>query len=193
MNITFGKVGNVLFKLLTLVIFAAAGVWVAALVMSQWYRLEVSGTFVKWKSLDGPQNFQKIVHVHDFDLRAQADDGKIYSYTTEWKEWQPDPGYVDAGSNDIRSDCEAVYSFHGMISRYPSQASGAPTQCGVYERRHPVAGSVDMAYYVLLDNGTIWMWRHTRDVQGEFVIFLAGLFIGLIVGIIVWLMIQKWF
>lgn len=193
MNTTFGKVGNVLFKLLALVIFAAAGAWVASLIMGWWYSLEVSGDFVKWKSLESPQKFQEIVNVEHFHLRARADNGTIYAYTTEWKEWKPEPGDGENSGYQISSNCESVYGFAGVQSRYPPPEAVAPVECGISVAYHPLAGFVDMAYYVLLDNGEIWMWRHTRDPQQEIVIFLAGLFIGLIVGIIVWLMMQKWF
>ena len=188
-NITLGSFH---IKLLTLVIFAAVGIWIAEKIVGPWMSLELSGAFVKWKFLDGPQRFQKIVTVHDFELRAQTEDGKVYSYTTEWKEWQRDPEYVPTRFNDISSNCESLFAFTAMKPRYPPPEAGAPVQCGVYEQRHPFAGPVDTAYYVLLDSGKLWMWRHTRAPQREIIILLAGLFIGLIVGIIAWLLIQKW-
>ncbi len=189
---SLNKVWSVLFKLITLVILAIAGVWIAALIMGRWYSLELSGSFVKWNELDSLQKFNKIVNVDDFELRAQAADGKVYSYTTTWKEWQPEPGNIDRGSNAISTDCDSLYRFHAVLPRYPPPEAGMPVQCGVVKSMHPMAGSVDTAYYVLLDNGNLWMWRHTRDPQQEYVILFAGLFIGLIAGIIVWSPTQKW-
>lgn len=192
-NTSLKKMASVLIKLISLILLAVAGVWIAAIIMSQWFRLELSGTFVKWKLLEFPQSFQKIVNVDDFELRAQAEDGTVYSYTTEWKEWQPDPGYIDRGSSSISTDCEDLYWFEAVPSRYPQLEAGAPAQCGVFVRMHPTAGSVDTAYYVLLENGELWMWRHTRDPQQEILISLAGIFVGLIAGIIAWFPVQKWF
>ena len=186
------KVGSILFKLIALVILAIAGVWIAAIIMGQWFKLELSGTFVKWKELDGPLEFQKIVNVENFELRAQAENGRIYSYTTEWKEWQPEPGYITPGFNHISTDCESVYRSRAEQPLYPPQEAGAPVQCGVVTSMHPTAGAVDTAYYVLLDSGKVWMWRHTRDPQQEILTSLAGLFVGLIAGIIFWFFVQKW-
>lgn len=190
-NASLIKVGSVLFKVIALIVLSIAGVWIAGIITGQWFRLEVSGAFVKWKMLDGPQKFQKIVNVQDFELRAQAENGKVYSYTTEWKEWQPDPNHVDRGFNDISTDCEDLYWFHAASPRYPPQGAGTPVQCGVVNTHHPTAGTVDEAYYVLLDDGSIWMWRHTRDPQQEIITFFGGLLIGLIAGIITWFLIQR--
>ena len=116
----------------------------------------------------------------------------------EWIESKPYSEFNAGMQNIISSGCENTYQYYGtglngVEPRYLSQHTATPLQCAVSIEHDPYNGAETLTYYVLLDNGVMWMWKHKPDLLREIEIFLACALAGLITGIIIWFQLQKRF
>ena len=68
-----------------------------------------------------------------------------------------------------------------------------PLECTVVEWHDPYNGAESLVYYVLLDNGDLWMWNHSPNLRQVFVLIIVCPLIGLLLGVLVWLVVQKVF
>lgn len=201
------NLGIFFIKLLALLMFCAIGIWAGLRVFSVLTDLEYSGKLVRWQLLESQQKFHQIVNADQRGVWVQADNGKTYVYYSvfcdyvicgNWQESTP-PSQVDQLSEHLlRSGCNASYRYYGkefdrVEPKYPPQPAANPLECTVVEWHEPYNGAESLVYYVLLENGDLWMWNHSPNLRRLFGLFIVCPLIGLISGIIVWFVLQKGF
>lgn len=86
----FQKFGLFLFKLLTFFLFIIIGIWLGFMAFQLWLRVDSTGKFVRWRLLDSPQNFRHLIYANSRDVIAQADNGKLYLYRSDFCIAAPD-------------------------------------------------------------------------------------------------------
>lgn len=196
---------NFLIKLITLVIFILAGMKIGTAVA----QLLISDQFVQWHLLDSQQKFRHITYANQNEVDAQTENGQSFTYQTDicadtgriCKQWIESKPYVefDPGTQSIiSSGCSHSYQYYndfdpieGVKPRYPPQFAAHPLECVVSKERNPYNGEATLTYYVLLDNGKIWKWRHKPSVMGGFAMEISGILIGLLIGARGWYLFQK--
>ncbi len=171
----------------------AVGVWVGGLFASR----EASGGFATWVLLDGPQKFQHLSHVEDYedynglDVRAETGDGKIYRYVFEGGYWALSQPYtpVSEFSQDahLREGCEAnrLRKFYSVRTTLP-EGAGHTVECGIQLQTKPSIGTVLRRVVVLSDAGKVWMLEHTPDLGKELLMAASGVLAGLTLGLAAW-------
>ena len=86
----FQNLGLFLVKLLTFFLFIIIGIWLGFMAFQLWLRVDATGNFVRWRLLDGPQNFRHLIYANGRDLIAQADNGELYLYRSDFCIASPD-------------------------------------------------------------------------------------------------------
>jgi hypothetical protein len=201
------NVGIFFIKFLVFLMFCVIGSSAGLRVFSVLSDLEYSGTLVRWQWLESRQKFHQIVNADQKGVWVQADNGKTYIYYSvfcdyvicgKWQESTP-PSQIDLLSEHLlRSGCKAAYRYYGkefdsVEPKYPPETAASPLECTVVEWREPYNGAESLVYYVLVDNGDLWMWNHSPSLRRLFGLFIVCPLIGLILGIIVWFVLQKGF
>jgi hypothetical protein len=194
-------------KLLTFLLCVVLGAWAGFKSLTVITDLEYSGKFVQWQLLESQQKFLQIVDTSEGGVWARAENGKTYVYHSvfcdyeicgQWMQSTP-PSEIDRLSEQLlRSGCDSSYRYYGkefqsIEPKYPPQAAANPLECTVVEWHDPYNGAESLVYYVLLDNGDLWMWNHSPNLRQVFVLIIVFPLIGLLVGILVWLVVQKVF
>lgn len=169
------------------------GLWVGGLFAS----CEASGGFATWTLLDGPQKFQHLSHVDDYedynglDVRAEAVDGKIYRYVFEGGYWALSEPYtpIKEFSQDthLREGCEANRSRKSyQIRTSLPWGAGRALECGIQLQTHPFFGVSTRTAVVLSDSGKVWMLVYTPDLVKELLMAASGALAGLALGLAAW-------
>jgi len=201
------NVGSFFIKLITFFLFGAAGIWAGLKVFSIGTDLQDSGRFVQWQLLDSEQTFRQIVDASENGVWVQAENGKYYVYYSvfckavtcgKWLETTSPSVFYFQSAKLITSGCKATYEsygqgFDGVEPKYPPQKTANPRECAVVRWHEPYNGAESLVYYVLLDNGQLWTWNHSPDLSMAFLFFIVCPLIGLILGIIIWFVLQKSF
>ncbi len=197
------KIGAFLSRLVVFILFGMAGMMLGFAVTGYWVNLENSGMFVQWKLLDSPLKFQQFVYSNESEIWGYAENGRFYMYKTEfcqdtpgeacgkWIELDPHGKFVPEIKNVIGSGCKAVYDYYLVESRYPPQTEASPLECMITQVHHPFFGTTGLTYYVLLDNGQVWMWKHKPDLINSFKITVYGTLAGLLAGILAWWLLKE--
>ena len=199
------KIRTFLINLSTFILFSAIGIWIGMVANQAWSALERSGKFVTWQLLDSPLKFRQFVDANESEIWAVAENDKFYMFKSDfctntpgeacgsWQERDPH-GEFDSGIKTIiKSGCQAVYDYYLVETRYPPQTESTPRECIVTMAHDPFFGSMTLTYYVLLDNGNVWMWKHKPDFGKEILTSLSISAAGLMIGIIVWFILRKRF
>ncbi|HXQ35108.1 MAG TPA: hypothetical protein VN843_13925 [Anaerolineales bacterium] len=203
----FQNPGFFLVKLLTFFLFIIIGIWLGFMAFQLWLRVDATDIFVRWQQLKGQQKFEHIFYAHSWEVWAHAITGTDYVYRTgacdemkcyEWLEAKSDTHFDLGMQQIIRSGCQHSYHYYinsdplsRLKPRYPPQHTASPAECVLVIEHNPYNGAESQIYYVLLDNGDIWMWKYIPDLSGEFILFFAFPLAGLIIGIIIWYRFQK--
>ncbi len=199
------KAESILIKLAIFILFCAVGIAIGFAAAGYWTNLNHSGAFVKWQLLDSPLKFKHLVATSASEIWAYAEDGSFYMYKSDfcndtpgktcgqWLELDPESEFGPEMKKLIRSGCEAVYDYYSVESRYPPQPEASPTECAITQTNDPFFGTTTLTYYVLLDNGKVWMWKHKPDIEKEIILSLFINLSGLILGIIVWFIFRQKF
>lgn len=198
----FQKAGNVFINLIVFLIFSIAGIWLGFKAFQLWQKVDSTGIFVRWQPLNGQPKFEHIIYAHSWEVWAHATTGADYVYRTgacdkmtcdQWIEAKTDYQFDPGMQQIIRSGCSHSYQFYddrgsftGVQPRYPPQDTANPMECVVAIEHNPYNGAESQIYYVLLDNGDVWMWKYIPDLQKEFILFFALPLTGLVVGILIW-------
>jgi hypothetical protein len=199
------KAGIFLVKLIIILLFCAFGIALGFTAAGYWAKLDYAGAFVKWQLLDNPQKFRQFVYANESEIWAFAENGMFYMYKSdfcddtpgevcgEWMELDPH-GEFDSGiKNVINSGCEATFDYYSVETRYPPKTEASPTECVITQAHDPFFGTTTLTYYVLLDDGKVWMWKHKPDFEKIPIISLSLNLTGLMIGIIAWLFFRKRF
>jgi len=209
----FQKFGLFLVKLLTFFILIIVGVWLGFMAFQLWLRVDATGVFVRWRLLDGPQNFRHLIYANSRDVIAQADNGKLYLYQSDlciastdticdtWVEAQPGFEFDSLTKRIVESGCESAYEYYTkdtdyrylakpIYPRYPPLNGAKPKECVVELEFIPSGGEI-LTYYVLLDNGKVWKWIHKYIAMLHLVSAIRWALVGLIIGLIIWYRFQK--
>lgn len=201
------NIGIFFVKFITFLIFCAVGIWVGLKVLPVLIDLQHSGRLVRWQLLESQQKFQQIVDANENGVWVQAENGKYYVYYSvfckdvvcgKWLESTSPSIFYFQSAKLITSGCKSTYEFYGQGSdgvepKYPPQKTANPLECAVVRWREPYNGAESLVYYVLLDNGDLWMWNHSPNLRTIFGLLIACSLIGLSSGIIIWFYIQKGF
>ena len=146
--------------------------------------LDANGMFSSWKSFDSNQQFEKIISANPQKVWAQATDKKVYSWSTncyeencnKWVETDQAPKVVyETEKLEVSASCKS----DNALQRDPP---GNVVECAHVK----VIGAefILETYYVLLDNGKIWMWENDNYgfdfMIAPFICGPLGFFAGLI-------------
>jgi ABC-type antimicrobial peptide transport system permease subunit len=137
--------------------------------------LAIKGTFEGWNSLGAPPG--KAVGILAGDLRdvyVETENGRLYSCRQFSNEC-----WVETGRPQELP--ESSYP-----CEHPSFRIGFPPGQVVDSLEIQYCG-VDLfteANYVLLDDGSVWVWRHGGGSSGSFVLLSGSLILGLLLGLL---------
>jgi hypothetical protein len=197
------NVGIFFVKFITFILFCAVGIWAGLKVLPVLTDLQYSGRLVQWQLLESEQKFRQIVDASENGVWVQAENGKYYVYYSvfckavicgKWLETTSPSIFYFQSAKLITSGCKSTYEWFDEVEpKYPPQKTANSLECAVVRWREPYNGAESLVYYVLLDNGDLWMWNHSPDLQITFWLLIACSLIGLSSGIVIWFYIQKVF
>lgn len=131
--------------------------------------LQTSGAFVSWKLLDGQYNFTEIVDANSSMVWAKTSEGKLYSWDCQYHEctWTE--------VKNVPADAHETYDGRGeqpliKSNTCPTDESFSPSKKTPGKIAECALGrywGIDTGYvsfYALLEDGTIWSWKHLNDV-----------------------------
>jgi hypothetical protein len=178
------KLKSCLLELFFFVLFCILGIIVGIGLGYGALILGANGLFSSWESLNGNQQFEKIISADTQTVWARASDGKTYSWDTnclrenckQWVEVKeiPEDFYSPQETLVISDSCTPVDGVR--------KAPGNVIECAHVKLRGPDYGGE--VYYALLDNGKIWMWEHSGSSIELAVAPVFGGFFGIFIGIL---------
>ncbi len=204
--ITF-NLTSFLYNLVQVVLFAILGGVIGFVTGFGIVWLQDKGAFGSWQLLKSPDRVNHIIGTQIFNgILIQTKNGKYFSYPIHdrlstgtcqinndgckvWNEVVPTS--IDEWSPDGKTDCsfQSVGSWSSAPLRPSLAKASMPIECaftwgfyGNYEYR-----GVSKIFYVLLDNGELWIYQikigvfdyATMEIYG----CILGIFIGCIIGI----------
>jgi len=178
-------------NLLLLLFLSACGIVLGYKIGGYIVNLQTSGSFVSWKLLDGPYKFEEIVDANSSVVWAKTADGKLYSWDCQsqdkckWVGTENVPAdahetYQGMGEQPLNKDdiCPPHYESFSLSEK----PHGKIVECALGWYMGGDAGFG--GYFALLEDGTIWSWRHTHDVFNATMFFIPlSVCVGLIISI----------
>lgn len=177
---------------LTLVIATFSGFWVKKGIVT----LAQKGVFVRWQSLGKPEHEtfppqemgEEIIALHSFSTdEIRVETNKNQAYATSVK------GCLDrreSGHNCWYSDISNDFPENELNSCELAFWITTPPDTVIYQTQTGRCGGsqLEQSNFVLLDDGSIWVWHHevnTDSLMTEFIGGISGSIIGLIIGSVV--------
>lgn len=188
-------------SLFLFVFLSAIGIGLGSAVSKGIIHLYRSGMFVSWELLNSPIGFTRIADATPDTVWAQTVDDNLYYWNTYCESQENCNRWIEV--KDISKELITSYkssmtesnSCEGLSKQFSllKEPPGAIVQCSFTkfdERIFPEKNS----YYVVLTNGTIWVWRYT-DLFVDKLLFIPLVceFVGFILSlaIFVFLLIRK--
>jgi len=169
------------FSFVMLVAFCIAGFLVGAVVADG----VLTGDYSGWKLLGSSYEFEQIVEANSYMVLAQAENGNLYAWDSNcllgihcrrWIEVSEIP-------DDMHNEGEMAMQKGDMCEpqvKLPAGIQDNVIECARGWYAGPEFGHV--AYYILLDNGKIWAWRHSSsmimDIVAPFSFRIGGIVLG---------------
>lgn len=147
-----------------------------------WY-LDGYGIFVFWKSLGSPP--EKPVEILGSDVRntgvsVLSGSGKIYEYHEYWNYW-----------TEISKDKVIDYSFPECLTGKSDRVKHLSREID----NHAVhwCGEMDWgrAYYSILEDGSVWVWKHSSTIVNSILKMLISLCSGTTISLILLILLLK--
>jgi len=184
------KIKSFFLSLLFFIIFSILGIAVALGVGYLILILNEGGAFNSWKELNSPFVIKKIVDANSSTVWVENNDGKLFYYkdikqvycdSSDCNQWIETEGVT----NDINSTGEQPVVKDNSCQfdnlKFLRKPHGNIVECARGWFAGPEFGTV--AYYALLDDGTIWKWEHHGDNILYIFTFLCLILVGFILGI----------
>jgi hypothetical protein len=160
----------------TVLAFLIVGLVVGMIISPSLVRQMRDGVFTRWEPLGMPPEPITRLLGYEFGdrarilVRVETISGALYQccsrQNTDWNEVTPsDLVYADA------------------CSKLPSQAAVPPREVLSCVESRAFEGATDRTQFALLDDGSIWVWRHRVEFLPELPIICWSGTIGLLLGI----------
>ncbi|MFZ5858584.1 MAG: hypothetical protein ACOYZ6_17285 [Chloroflexota bacterium] len=148
--------------------------------------LSNEGFFTQWQLLDSSQKFEFVEDATSLSVWARGIDGKLYGWNFNCRTDASCMKWVDVNEipEDIHTGLEKEMQKSGDCqSMHPSprRLPGKVVECA---NGHSAFESSATTYYALLDDGTIWAWRHTSSMLADISISFIFAILGFVAGII---------
>ncbi len=187
-------------NLLWVVLFAVLGGIIGHFSGKVIVSLYNQGFFTHWRLLKSPYKISHIVGTDGFDrILVQTDGGKHFFYFSDSGEafgqcdarkdrcevWvEVESPSIEKWSQESKTDCsfQDIDLWNSPSSPPPLVRTSDPIECTFVFSGSPSGGKHYRRYYVLLDNGQVWMWKIEHDAIDDYLIYLAMLILGIFVG-----------
>jgi hypothetical protein len=185
-RLTMQKLKSFFLSLLFLIIFCAGGMVIGVGSGRVISYLSNEGFFTQWQLLDGSQKFEFGEDATSLSVWARGIDGKLYWWNfncqtdtscMKWVDANEIPEDIHAGLKQEMQKSGDCQSMHPSPQKLP----GKVIECA---NGHSAFESSATTYYALLDDGTIWAWRHTSSMLADISISFIFAILGFVAGII---------
>lgn len=160
----------------TVLAFFILGLVVGIIISPSLVQQMRDGVFTRWEPLGSPPEPITRLLGYEFGdrarilVRVETNSGALYQccsrQSTDWNEVTPS---------------ELVYA--DACGDLPSQAAVPPREVLSCVESRAVEGATDRTQFALLDDGSVWVWRHRVEFLAELPIICWSGAIGLLLGI----------
>lgn len=193
---------QVMKNLLLLFFLSVGGIFGGYIIGGYIVDLHTSGKFTSWELLDGPYKFEEIVDANSSTVWAKTADGKLYLWNCQSQDECKWVEVENVPDNTHEND-------QGVGEQPLNKGDTCPSDISFSPSKEPPGKIVECAlgwywsidagfggYFALLEDGTIWSWRHTYDVFNATMFFIplsacGGLIISIVIFIVIMIIVAR--
>jgi hypothetical protein len=155
--------------------------------------LNNDGFFTSWHRLTSGVRFKEITDISSEALWAQATDGTLYSWEFDcfqtpdcnvWTKSKSLPAESPAAGRLVRKSDSCLFPEFRLMRKPPSNHLA----CEQVQILGPEFG--DTYYFVLLEDGSIWLWDFSSSLIVDIHLQLLCPSVGLVIAIIVFVLVM---